>query len=246
MMIARRKNKQGLTDVQLRILEVIESFWKNNGYAPSVRGIQEKANISSTSMVKYYLAQLEKLDLIERDERLSRTVRLKKPLDEILGLHPTAALESLKEMGRSIQDLVRIPILGPIFASTPVHVAASDFSYYDAESSVEVARSMLPEKEKCDELFALEVQGDSMIDAMVNDGDLVVMKKASEARNGEMVVVWLRNRDETTLKYFYKEGNRVRLQPANPTMKPIIIEDPSNVEIQGKVVMVIRQLDMVN
>ncbi len=106
-MVARRKNKQGLTDVQLRILEVIESFWKNNGYAPSVRGIQDKAGISSTSMVKYYLAQLEKLDLIERDERLSRTVRLKKPLDEILGLHPAAALESIKEAGRSIQDVMR-------------------------------------------------------------------------------------------------------------------------------------------
>ncbi len=245
-MVARRKNKQGLTDVQLRILEVIESFWKNNGYAPSVRGIQDKAGISSTSMVKYYLAQLEKLDLIERDERLSRTVRLKKPLDEILGLHPAAALESIKEAGRAIQDVMRIPILGPIFASNPVHLGGSDFNYFDAESSVEIARSMLPERENEGELFALEVQGDSMIDAMVNDGDLVVMKKASEARNGEMVVVWLRNRDETTLKYFYREGNRVRLQPANPTMKPIIIDDPSNLEIQGKVVMVIRQMDIVN
>lgn len=245
-MVARRKNKQGLTDVQLRILEVIESFWKVNGYAPSVRGIQDKAKISSTSMVKYYLAQLEKLDLIERDERLSRTVRLKKPLDEILGLHPAAVLESIKEVGRSIQDLVRIPILGPIFASNPVHIGTSDFNYYDAESSLEIARSMLPEREKEEELFALEVKGDSMIDAMVNDGDLVVMKKASDARNGEMVVVWLRNRDETTLKYFYREGSRVRLQPANPTMKPIMIDDPSIVEIQGKVVMVIRQMDIVN
>lgn len=245
-MVTRRKNKQGLTDVQLRILEVIETFWKNNGYAPSVRGIQDRAKISSTSMVKYYLAQLEKLDLIERDERLSRTVRLKKPLDEILGLQPSDVLEAVKEAGRSIQDILRVPVLGPIFASEPVQVPASDFAYYDAESSVEIARSMLPEREKGEDLFALEVQGDSMIDAMVNDGDLVVMKKASEARNGEMVAVWLRNRDETTLKYFYKEGNRIRLQPANPTMKPIIIDDPSNVEIQGKVVMVIRQMDIVN
>jgi len=82
-----------------------------------------------------------------------------------------------------------------------------------------------------------------MIDAMVNDGDIVVMKKVDQARNGEMVAIWLADRDETTLKYFYKENGRVRLQPANPSMQPIIIEDPSVVEVQGKVVLVIRQLE---
>jgi repressor LexA len=82
-----------------------------------------------------------------------------------------------------------------------------------------------------------------MIDAMVNDGDIVIMKPAREARNGEMVAVWLRGKEETTLKYFYLEDGRVRLQPANPTMKPIFINDPRDVEIQGKVVMVIRQVE---
>ena len=107
-----------------------------------------------------------------------------------------------------------------------------------------MARSLLPARERGkNELFALEVQGDSMIDAMVNDGDIVIMKQAQEARNGEMVAVWLDDRDETTLKYFYKEDGRVRLQPANPTMKPIIVDDPAAVKIQGKVVMVIRQMD---
>lgn len=81
-----------------------------------------------------------------------------------------------------------------------------------------------------------------MIDAMINDGDIVIMKPAVEARNGEMVAVWLDNKDETTLKYFYNENGRVRLQPANPTMDPIIVEDPRSVRIQGKVVMVIRQV----
>ena len=82
-----------------------------------------------------------------------------------------------------------------------------------------------------------------MIDAMVNDGDIVVMKKVDQARNGEMVAIWLADRDETTLKYFYQENGRVRLQPANPSMQPIIIDDPSIVEVQGKVVLVIRQLE---
>jgi repressor LexA len=81
-----------------------------------------------------------------------------------------------------------------------------------------------------------------MIDAMVYDGDIVIMKPANEARNGEMVSVWLNDRDETTLKYFYREKERVRLQPANPQHKPIYVNDPSSLQIQGKVVMVIRQV----
>jgi repressor LexA len=93
------------------------------------------------------------------------------------------------------------------------------------------------------DLFALRVKGDSMIDAMVNDGDIVVMKKVDQARNGEMVAVWLNDRNETTLKKFYLENGRVRLQPANPMMSPIIVNDPSTVEVQGKVVLVLRQLN---
>ena len=93
-----------------------------------------------------------------------------------------------------------------------------------------------------DDLFALEVQGDSMIDAMINDGDLVIMKRAQQVENGEMVAVWLDDKDETTLKYFYKEQNRVRLQPANPNMGPIYVENPQHLRIMGKVVMVIRQV----
>jgi repressor LexA len=121
-------------------------------------------------------------------------------------------------------------------------VPPSDLAYFDPESGVEIARSLLPPREKISELFALEVQGDSMIDAMINDGDIVIMKRAQEAQNGEMVAVWLNDNDETTLKYFYKENNRVRLQPANPTMNPIYVDNPAQVRIMGKVVMVIRQV----
>ena len=81
-----------------------------------------------------------------------------------------------------------------------------------------------------------------MIDAMVNNGDIVIMKRAQEAKNGEMVAVWLDDKDQTTLKYFYKESSRIRLQPANPNMGPIYIENPSSLRIMGKVVMVIRQM----
>ena len=81
-----------------------------------------------------------------------------------------------------------------------------------------------------------------MVDAMINDGDKVVFRQANKASNGDMVAVWLANNEETTLKYFYNEGTRIRLQPANPTMKPIYVNDPKQVRIMGKVVMVIRNL----
>jgi repressor LexA len=96
--------------------------------------------------------------------------------------------------------------------------------------------------EKGTDLFALKVHGESMIDAMVNDGDIVIMKRTEQASNGEMVAVWLPARDETTLKYFYKEKDRYRLQPANPTMGPIFINKGEPLEIKGKVVMVIRSV----
>jgi repressor LexA len=92
-------------------------------------------------------------------------------------------------------------------------------------------------------LFALEVRGDSMIDAMVNDGDIVVMKRQPEWRNGDMVAIWLKDKEETTLKHIYREGGKVRLQPANPQMDPIIIDNPETVDVQGKVVLVVRQLN---
>ncbi len=82
-----------------------------------------------------------------------------------------------------------------------------------------------------------------MIDAMVNDGDIVILKPAQEARNGEMVAVWLNERNETTLKYFYKEKDGYRLQPANPAFKPIMIKKNESLDIKGKVVMVIRKVD---
>ncbi len=91
-------------------------------------------------------------------------------------------------------------------------------------------------------LFALKVKGNSMIDALINDGDIVVMKKQETAENGEMCAVWLRDKNETTLKRFHREkGNRIRLQPMNPTMEPLYA-NAKNIAIQGKVVLVVRQL----
>lgn len=244
-MMARRRSTK-LTERQKKILEVLEHFQLHAGYPPSIREICEEAGISSTSVVNYYLDQLAEMGYIQRDERVSRGIRLVKPLSEVKGAASAgvaAARATAEKVGQTVADMLRIPLVGRIVAGSPMPVPSSDFSYYDAESMVDVASSLLPGRDRdTSDLFALEVQGDSMIDAMINDGDLVIMKPAHEARNGEMVAVWLNDKEETTLKYFYLENGRVRLQPANPTMKPIYVNDPATVQIQGKVVMVIRQI----
>jgi SOS-response transcriptional repressor LexA len=139
-------------------------------------------------------------------------------------------------------ERIRIPIVGRIGANLPSPMPEKLF-LFDSEAHVEVTRSMLPSG--IDKLFALVVEGDGMVDAMVNHGDVVILRKVksnSEAKNGEMVAIWLPERDETTLKYFYKEKDGYRLQPANPTMQPIMIKGTEKLEIRGKVVMIIRQV----
>jgi len=226
-MMMVRKSK-GITDKHIRVLEFLMDYQTKFGRPPSLREIGEKVKISSTSVVNYYLDQLKKMGYLERDDRVSRGVRLTDKVNEII---------------QSTSELLRVPILGPIAAGPFMLVPEPGVNYmndkeYDA---VDIARSLLPSKEKGNDLYALEVRGDSMIDAMINDGDIVVMKQATEARNGEMVAV--RVNDEYTLKYFYKEKDRYRLQPANPTMKPIILKKSEQPEINGKVVMVIRKVD---
>ena len=229
-----RKRKKGLSDRQKKILEVLETFQDENGYPPSIREICSEADISSTSVVNYYLEQLEEMGYIERDRRISRGVRLLKPLEEVS--------KQVRKTAERASELLQIPIMGRITAGELSPIPSSDFAYYDSESKIEIPPSQLPGREGGKDLFALEVDGDSMIDAMVNDGDIIILKPTQEARNGEMVAIWRTDEDETTLKYFFKENGQVRLQPANPTMEPIIIQDPKDVKIRGKVVMVIRQV----
>jgi repressor LexA len=240
-MMGRKRSKE-LTERQIKILHVLARFQQQYGYPPSIREICEKVNISSTSVANYYLNQLEEMGYIERDGRVSRGIRLVRPLAEGAVSATTPLRKAAQAIQQAMEEVLRVPIMGRIVASAPMPVPASDFNYYDAESFVNVARTMLPARERGEGLFALEVQGNSMIDAMINDGDIVIMRSAQEARNGELVAIWLRDKDETTLKYFYLENGRVRLQPANPTMKPIFIDDPRRVQIQGKVVMVVRRV----
>jgi repressor LexA len=229
------RKQKGLSPRHQKILAFLQAYSQEKGYPPSIREIGNQTQISSTSVVNYYLNQLEEMGYIERGSNVSRGINL---LRDAAG----RLVDSAKSAANGLMDLVTIPLVGNIVAGEPMPVPASNFSYYDPDSGIDIARSLLPTLDAQDQLYALRVQGDSMIDAMVNDGDIVIMKKVDHARNGEMVAIWLNDRDETTLKYFYLENGRVRLQPANPAMQPIIINDPSVVEVQGKVVLVIRQV----
>jgi repressor LexA len=223
-MMMVRKSK-GLGERHQKILEFIQDYQRKYKHPPSIREIGQNCGISSTSVVNYYLDQLEKSGNIERDRKISRGVRL-------TGLNSSA-------------DTLHIPILGSIAAGLPLPELQPGpaFMTDNEAAAVDVARSLLPTREKGTDLYALEVKGDSMIDAMINDGDIVVMKRAIEARNGEMVAVWLPRNNEATLKYFFKERDGYRLQPANPTMKPILVKKDEPLEIKGKVVMVIRKVE---
>jgi len=235
-MMARRS--EGLGERPLKILKFLSKYQGDHGYSPSIREIGKFIGVDSTSLVDYYLNQLVDKGYIERDNRVSRSIRILKDLTPNL---VERVAEKTAQVAQVVSDLLSIPLVGRIGASLPIPMPETSGAYFDAFSSVEVARSLLPVREKTSELFALEVDGVSMIDAMVNDGDIVIMKKTNTANNGEMVAVWLEDNNETTLKYFFKENGRVRLQPANPTMQPIIIDNPEQVRIQGKVVMVVRQ-----
>jgi len=239
-MMARRS--EGLSKRHKNILRFLEKFQAENGYSPSIREVGKAIDVQSTSLVDYYLKQLEEKEYISREQHISRSIRMLKTLDESKTVAGAIA-EGIQRATNAVDELLSIPMVGRIVASEPLPMPASDVGYFDPESSIEIARSLLPGRENPDDLFALEVQGDSMIDAMVNDGDIIIMKRAQQAENGEMVAVWLDGKDETTLKYFYKESGGIRLQPANPSMGPIYVDNPANLRIMGKVVMVIRQVN---
>jgi repressor LexA len=232
------KARKQLKERHKQVLDVIQEYRAKHGYAPSYREICARTDITSTSMVNYYLEQLEEMGYIERSENISRSLKIKgaaqEKVDQVLG--------NVKQVVQDISNSLTIPIVGRIVASEPVPIPESDFSLFDSESNIDIPESLIPFNVQKEKLFALEVDGDSMIDAMVNDGDLIIMKPAREAQNGEMVAVRLKDQNETTLKHFYHEGNRVRLQPANPTMDPIYVDSSAEIEVQGKVVLVIRQM----
>jgi repressor LexA len=204
---------------QREILDFIEQFLEANDYPPTIRDIQGELGISSTSVVDYNLRVLEQRNLIRRNSKISRGIEL-----------------VARVGGR--RNVVAIPVIGQIAAGSPIPVPG-DLEGSDVAETVELGCDLVPDQGR--NLFALRVKGHSMVDALINDGDVVVLKRQETCENGETVAVWLKDQRETTLKRFYLEGDQVRLQPANVTMDPIYT-DAENVEIQGRLVTVVRPM----
>jgi repressor LexA len=214
---------KGLSGKQEVILRFIQRFYLDNRYPPTIREIQEHCRITSTSVVDYNLKALVEKGFLRRNPKISRGIEL-------------TSLASHEETRSNIRS---IPLVGQIAAGAPIAVP-DDLVGGEFADVVDVSEALLGGRS--DGLFALRVKGHSMVDALINDGDIVVLRRAETCDNGETVAVWLKAERETTLKRFYLEGDRVRLQPANITMEPIIC-DASNVEVQGKLVSVLRSVD---
>ena len=204
-----------LSPRQERMIQFIREFRARHGYPPTVREIGAAAGISSTSVVDYNLNILEKAGIIKRDREISRGIDL------------------LGEAGE-MQSAFSVPIVGQIAAGQPIEAL---------EGTVEtlaLSAELAPEG-----AYALRVKGRSMIDDLIDDGDLVIVKPQPTAENGEIVVALIRDESNpegsATLKRLYRESGRVRLQPRNPDMAPIYVS-PEHLTIQGKVVSVIRQV----
>ncbi len=212
--------KSTLSIKQQRILDFMRSFMDDNSYPPSIRDIQTGCGISSTSVVDYNLKALERLGMIRRDREVSRAIEL---------------LDAKARRSR----FVSVPVVGQIAAGLPLPVPSADSFSLDSSDTIDVSESVTRGREN---IFALRVKGTSMIDALINDGDIVLFEATDRAENGEMVAAWLKREGETTLKKFYHEGDRVRLQPMNSTMEPIYT-GADNVEVQGRVIYVTRSME---
>lgn len=209
-----------LSDRQQRILSFIHDFLEEKGYPPTIRDILKACQISSTSVVDYNLDVLEREGYIRRDPEVSRGIEL-------------------QDRRRRRERLVPVPVIGSIAAGEPIPVPAPDnWSTLAAAEVLELSRDLTRGQEK---VYALRVRGASLVDALIDDGDIVLMQYVTAAENGDLVAIWLKAEGEVTLKRFYREPGRIRLQPANSQMQPIYA-DPTNVEVQGRVIAVIRQL----
>jgi repressor LexA len=209
-----------LSEKQRSILAFIDRFFTDRGYPPTIRDIQSGCGISSTSVVDYNLNILEERGHISRHADVSRGIRL---------LTRTAPPE----------NVAIVPVIGVIAAGEPIPVPAPDtWDVAAVSEQMEVPSELTRGKGN---VYALRVKGLSMVDALINDGDIVLMQPVNTVENGEMAAVWLKAEKEATLKKVYVEPGRIRLQPANSQMRPLYTA-PDNVEIQGRVVAVVRQV----
>ena len=213
------KKASDISTRQQCMVDYINVFWHDHGYPPSIRDIVAGCSLSSTSVADYNLKILEKKGFIRRHREVSRGIELPRSM--------------------SGERRQAVPVIGTIAAGSPSPVPDNDS--WDAAAGAETVDAPDYLVRGQENVYALRVKGNSMIDALINDGDIVLMRYVNTVENGEMAAVWLKAEKEATLKKFYAEGARVRLQPANDAMKPIFVS-ASNVEVQGRVLGVLRRV----
>ena len=197
-----------ITKKQTEILEYIKSQILNKGYPPSVRDICTAVNLKSTSSVHAHLETLEKNGYIRRDPTKPRAIEI---IDDNFNL--------------TRREVVNVPLIGQVAAGQPLVAVENITSYFP------IPAEFIPKEE----VFMLNVKGESMVNAGIYDGDQIIVKQQSTASNGEIVVALVD--DSATVKRFYKENGHIRLQPENDFMEPIIVD---SCEIIGKVIGLIR------
>ena len=191
-----------LTDKQIAILEFIKSEISKKGYPPAVREICDAVSLRSTSTVHSHLNKLEKLGYIRKDPTKPRAIEVldkARDEDDVMGLH---------------QEMINLPLIGQITAGEPI------FAEQNIEEYIPLPASLVSGKDN----FVLRVKGESMVNAGILDGDYVVVDKRNTAANGTMVAALVEN-EKATVKTFYKEDGKIRLQPENEFMEPFILED---------------------
>lgn len=206
-----------VSNTRQRILDFIRRFFNAKGYAPTIRDIARGCAISTPSVVQHHLNMLEKEGHIRRDPEVFRSIRL---------------------VERGAEAIVRVPLLGTIAAGRPIPVTAPDAWASAPEALLQLTSEVTQGKK---DIYALRVKGNSMIDALVSDGDIVLIQASTSIEDGAMAAVWLRADQEVTLKKVYREPGRIRLQPANQELKPMYFR-PEDVEVQGRVIGVVRRL----
>lgn len=202
-----------ITKKQKEVLQYIKKFIVNNGYPPAIREIGDGLGLSSPATVHAHLKKLEEAGKIRKTNHKFRTI-------EILGENEFMTKDS---------NLVKVPLLGKVTAGNPIEAIEMPDNFFDLPASLIPARETI---------FTLEVDGESMINAGIYDGDIIIVQKQKNARNGEIVVA-LTEDNEVTLKTFYKEKDHIRLQPENDYMEPILLH---NVEILGKAIGLYRKI----
>jgi repressor LexA len=205
-----------------RIVEYIATRVRETGYPPSVREIAKAVDLASTSAVHHHLQALEREGYLERGASHSRAIRVTPTAAMHSGV-PGSLMPQIGAQGRVF------PVIGEIAAGGPIE------AYQDASETLAVPDAVVAGGDA----YVLKVRGDSMIEAHIADGDFVLIRPQSTARNGDIVVAQVEE-NAVTLKRFFKEKDRVRLQPANPAYPPQFYDD---VRIQGKLIGVIRRLD---